>query len=475
MTTRIVISYLMVALFILTVLTIPLGLRYAQDAEFRLTVALERDASVVADLVSDALHGDAVQVKPDLGSYIDGDARIVIVDAAGNTVYDSLEPNAATYRRDYSTRPEIADALRGLRVSGTRSSDILGEELRYVAVPVSTGGVVHGAVRITYPTGALRAQITQAWLLYAVTAFAVLVAVIPVGVAVARWVSRPTVALTAQVARLKDGDLLVRANVTDGPPEVKQLAEGFNAMADRIGTLLTEQRSFASDASHQLRSPLTALRLEIEQMPTLDASEREDATDRAVKEIERLTEIVTALLTLARHDGTTELDLYPVDVATTVNERVAAWGSLAEQHDIRIAALTPTGTPITAYTGDGFLAQILDVLLENALDVSPAGSTITVTVTPPAAENSHALNVAVHDEGPGILPEHRERAFDRFWSGPHQRRSNRSGLGLAIARRLAQLAGGDITLEENTPNGTRAVVTMRARPINPAHRSTITT
>jgi len=303
MTRRVVLSYLAVALFVLVVLEIPLAIRYAQDAEYRLSVALERDAVVVADLVNDALREGAVRVTPELGDYATTDLRIVIVDADGDTVYDSVDPDAVDLGRDFSSRPEVAEALSGIRATGTRFSVTLDQELQYVAVPVASGGIVHGAVRITYPTDALRAQVLRTWLLFALTGLAVLIAVVPVGIAVARWVTRPTTALTERVERLADGELDVRADATVGPPEVRELAAGFNAMADRLGTLLADQRAFAADASHQLRSPLTALRLEIEQLTDMEDDERTEAVDRSVREIERLTGIVTSLLTLARHDG----------------------------------------------------------------------------------------------------------------------------------------------------------------------------
>jgi len=460
MTRRVVLSYLAVALFVLVLLEIPLAVRYAQDAEYRLSVALERDAVVVADLVSDALREGAVRVTPDLGDYAATDLRIVIVDAAGDTVYDSDDPGATDLGRDFSSRPEVAEALSGVRATGTRFSVTLDQELRYVAVPVASGGVVHGAVRITYPTDALRAQVLRTWLLFALTGLAVLVAVVPVGIAVARWVTRPTTALTERVGRLADGDLAARARTDAGPPEVRELAAGFNAMADRLGTLLADQRAFAADASHQLRSPLTALRLEIEQLPDMEDAERSEAVERAVREIERLTGIVTSLLTLARHDGVEDVELSDVAVAEVVRERADAWRPAATRADVHLVT-GDTPDSVVAACGDGFLEQILDVLVENAIAASPTGGVITVAVD--MAPDGRTVEVRVDDEGPGLDVEAQERAFERFWRGPGQPRGSGSGLGLPIARRLARLAGGDVTLETTPRGGTRATVRLVAR------------
>ncbi len=457
MTRRVVLSYLAVALFVLVVLEIPLAVRYAQDAEYRLSVALERDAVVVADLVNDALREGAVRVTPELGDYATTDLRIVIVDADGDTVYDSVDPDAVDLGRDFSSRPEVAEALSGIRATGTRFSVTLDQELQYVAVPVASGGIVHGAVRITYPTDALRAQVLRTWLLFALTGLAVLIAVVPVGIAVARWVTRPTTALTERVERLADGELDVRADATVGPPEVRELAAGFNAMADRLGTLLADQRAFAADASHQLRSPLTALRLEIEQLTDMEDDERTEAVDRSVREIERLTGIVTSLLTLARHDGSDEVELLDVDAAAIARERIAAWRPLAAQRRVRLSDDTVSEVA-SARCGEGFLEQILDVLVANAATVSPDGGTIRIRVEETA---DGPVRILVEDEGAGLEEDALERAFERFWRAPGRPRGSGSGLGLPIARRLARLAGGDVALERREPTGIRAVVTLR--------------
>jgi signal transduction histidine kinase len=465
MTRRVVLSYLAVALFVLVILEIPLALRFAEDADYRLSVALERDAVVVADLVSDALREGAVRVTPDLGDYTTTtDARVVIVDADGDTVHDSDDPGATELGRDFSTRPEIADALSGVRTTGTRFSETLAQELRYVAVPVASGGVVHGAVRITYPTASLRAQVLRTWLQLGATGLAVLLAVVPVGIAVARWVTRPTRALTERIDRLAEGDLAVRADASSGPPEVRDLAAGFNAMADRLGTVLADQRAFAADASHQLRSPLTALRLEIEQLPDMEVEERGEAVERAVREIERLTGIVTALLTLARHDGGEALELLEVDAGEIVRERADAWRPLAARTGVLIATGPASAAAAPARCGDGYLEQVLDVLLSNAIAASPDGGTVTVDLTEMHAEDGDTLRITVEDEGPGLAPGDHERAFDRFWRGPGRPSGSGTGLGLPIARRLARLAGGDVTLEGRTPAGTRATVTLRTVP-----------
>jgi signal transduction histidine kinase len=456
MTRRLVLSYLAVALFVLVVLEVPLGITYARSELDRLTTAVERDAQVIGSLVEDQLQFGAGEVDPRLDGYPRRTgSRVLIVDRDGRTVYDSRDPgDPAALDRDYSTRPEIADALAGRRATGTRPSDTLGQDLLYVAVPVASGGVVHGAVRITYPTTALAARIVRNWLMLGAIALVVLLATALVGAAVARWVTRPTRALERGVARFADGDLEVRVPTDRGPPEVRELSAGFNEMAGRLADLIRAQRSFVSDASHQLRSPLTALRLELEELEEDADGELAAGIARAIGETHRLTRLVTDLLALA----TAEADRPPTtiqDAAAVLRERVEAWASLAQEHDVTLRLGTPP-EPTWVNAVAGHLEQIIDNLVDNALEAAPAGSTIRLSASPAAG------NVEIHitDAGAGLDEPARARAFDRFWRGPGTRPGVGTGLGLAIARQLARLSGGDVELRPRHPTGTDATIIL---------------
>ena len=153
---RLLVTYLAVAVLVLALLEIPLAISYAHSERQDLAGKVERDAVALATLVEDALErGTSVpaQVPRIAADYDTGTGgRVLVVDSKGRTVVDS----APTGSRDFSSRPEIARALAGEIATGTRSSLSLGTDLLYVAVPVASSGVVHGAVRITYPTLARR-------------------------------------------------------------------------------------------------------------------------------------------------------------------------------------------------------------------------------------------------------------------------------------------------------------------------------
>lgn len=460
MTRRLLLTYLSIALFVLLILEIPLGITFARSELERLTTAVERDAQVIGSLVEDQLHSGAAAVDPQLGTYAERTGgRVLIVDRDGRTVHDSNAPDDPdALARDYSTRPELELALDGQRNTGVRPSETLGHDLLYVAVPVASGGVVHGAVRITYPTAALDARVQRNWMMLAAIALVVLTATGLVGAAIARWVVRPTRAVEAGVRRLADGDLDVRVPDATGPPELRQLAHGFNAMAERLSRLIRTQQSFVSDASHQLRSPLTALRLELEELEDLPAAavrERRDGIERAIGETRRLSRLVTDLLELARADAETPEPAIE-DVAAVLRDRADAWEAVAAEHGVRLQVEAPPSLHVRAVAGH--LAQIVDNLVDNAVEASSPGQVVRLW-TDTAGDRTE---VHVTDAGPGLSEVARERAFDRFWRGPDARPDTGTGLGLAIARQLAHLSGGEVTLRQAPGGGADAVVTLVA-------------
>lgn len=446
-------SYLAIALFVLVVLEVPLGISYARSQHERLSVDVERDAVTIASLVEDQLQFGAAEVDPDLGDYPDRTGgRVVITDANGISVHDAGDPGGE--RRDFSTRPEIARALTGERASGTRFSDTLQTELLYVAVPVASGGVVHGVVRITYPTAEVTGRIRTNWWILAAVATVVLLATAGVGWTIARWVTRPTRQVAQAVALAAEGDLRARAPTDAGPPEVRDLAHRFNQMAHQLDELLGAQRAFVADASHQLRSPLAALRLEIEDLPV-----RPEGTEghlRVLDELRRLNRLVDGLLMLARAEAPAR-DAEPVDIAALVRERAETWRPLADESDVRLELAGPAHA--VALAVPDHVDQILDNLLANSMEVAPIGSTIELEVV---AEDP--VHVVVRDAGPGMSPADRARAFDRFWRGERSQPGSGTGLGLPIARQLARACGGDLTLLPAPGRGTEALLTLPAAP-----------
>lgn len=464
MARRLLLTYLTLTALTLAVVLVPLGRIFADREHDRLTFDIERDAQVVASLVEDSLEaGVTPSIDSTLSGYGDEGGRIIVVDRRGISVADSEDPSAAP--RDYSTRPEVSAALDGARTSGTRASETLGTGLVYVAIPVASGGTVHGAVRITYPTSTLDARVRSTWLRLGALSVVVLVIVAAVGLAFAKGVTRPVRRLQEASSRLAAGDLTVRVDADDGPPELRGLAATFNTTAVQLGQLIGSQQRFVADASHQLRTPLTALRLRLETLAPFVADPARPKLEAAVAETNRLARLVHSLLVLARSDGT-PIVTEPVDLTAAVQDRADAWGPVAADQRVELLHACPEGVWVEAV--HGAIEQILDNLVSNALDAAPEATTVAVRVT----LGDDTAEIHVSDQGPGMAPEVRARAFERFWRPPREPGGSVSdgfGLGLAIVDQLARNCGGTARLEPAPQGvGLDAIVTLPlAAPASP--------
>ena len=453
MTRRLLISYLSLTVVVLAMLEVPLGFINARGERAGLTSKVERDAVAIASLAESTLEGDvATSNLPALRRLArryaaDTAGRVVITDNEGIAVVDSAA--LTTVPRSFANRPEFRAALGGDVASGTRHSQTLGYDLLYVAVPVASGGVVHGAVRVTYPTSELDRRVRNYWLVLAGIAAIVVAAAALVGLRFARWIRGPLEGLEVAAAEAGAGDLTARAPVPDGPPELRQLALEFNDMVSRVDALVGVQKEFVADASHELRTPLTALRLRLENLERHVGDDGKPGLDAAAAEVERLSGLVDSLLALARADaGTAPAET--VDLAAAARRRCEAWEPVLTR-GVRLELDAPTAVPARA--GGDRVAQVLDNLISNALPAAPADTAIVVT----ARSAGPWGELRVRDAGAGMTDEQKARAFDRFWRA---RPGPGSGLGLAIVRRLVEIDGGTIHLEDATGGGLVAVVRL---------------
>ncbi len=454
MTRRLVLGYIAIAVIALVLLEVPFGLFYARREVDRLTAAVERDASVIASIYEDDLERGRTP-DPDSARRYAGrtDARIVIVDTRGISVVDTDQ----AVPRNFSTRPEIASALAGARATGTRPSETLDTDLLYVAIPVASSGTVHGAVRITLDTSEIDARVRRFWWGLGSIAAVVLAAITLVGWLVARSVTQPLRRLNDAARRFGDGDLRVDDHDGGGPPELRELARTMSTMAGRLDAMIEQQRAFVADASHQLRTPLTGLRLRLENLRD-DLDDSGDAAgvariEPAIDEIDRLSTLVTDLLRLARTDRHEAPVLH--DLTSIVDDRIDTWGAAADEVGIGLD-LRADGRDLSVLAVPGAIEQILDNVLDNALGIAPRGSTVTVVIR--AGADVHAVEIT--DEGPGLDDDDKERALRRFWRGDAQRPG--TGLGLAIAEGLARASGGSLTLHDAPSGGLRVVAEFPA-------------
>ncbi|MFM7064267.1 MAG: ATP-binding protein [Actinomycetes bacterium] len=459
MTRRLLASYLLLATFILLVVALPLGITYTRRAEDRLLNDVERDARVLGSLLEERVEGgDTAGVARISTEYAqETGGRVVVVDGAGISLVDSGDPSAPP--RNFSTRPEFERALEGSQATGIRRSGTLNDELAYVAVPIASGNGVSGAVRVTFSTDQLRTQVRDYWLKLGLLTALVMGLATGLGVLMSRWTLGPVETLEEGAEQLAGGDLSGRAHVDRGPPELRHLATTFNLMATRLEGLVDSQRAFVADASHQLRTPLTALRLRLETLEDGlgDDPDAQAEVDALTAEVDRLGHLVEGLLALARSEGGTA-PTRTVDAAAVADAAVVRWEALAAERGVTVVRHGDGRALCSAV--DGALEQVVDNLVDNALDAVPAGTTIDVTVTQPGGPRP--VELVVRDHGPGMTAEEQARATDRFWRGPASAPSG-TGLGLAIVEHLVESGGGTFELRDPA-GGTGLEAVVRLAP-----------
>ena len=456
MTRRLLWSYMSLTILVLAMLEVPLGVQHARSERSHLTAKVERDAFAVASLAESTMEGDANANLPALRALAtsyshDTGGRVVIVDRAGVAVVDSSPPT--TGGRSFASRPEVRAALRGQIVSGSRHSVTLGADLLYVAVPIASGGTVHGAARVSYPTSTVDARVRRYWLaLLGIGAFVIGIAAV-IGLTFARWIRRPLEGVEQAAAAAGAGDLGARAQLPGGPSEIRGLALEFNDMVAKLEALVGAQGEFVADASHELRTPLTALRLRLENLERSVGPDGRAGLVGAVAEVDRLSGLVDSLLALARADASTS-PARAVDASALARARAKAFAALAAERGVTLDVDAPGSLGVRA--GPDRLAQVLDNLVANALEASPRGAAVGVAVRPRAG----MVELVVSDRGRGLTDEEKERAFDRFWRGGSSGQG--SGLGLAIVRRLLKVDGGEIELRDTEGGGLEALARLYA-------------
>jgi signal transduction histidine kinase len=365
--------------------------------------------------------------------------RVIVMDGTGALLADSS--GAANVGDAYATpdRPEVEVALGGRVDTRRRHSASLGEDLVLVTVPVVDKGQVVGAVRVSAPMGEVRADVRSSWLRLGAIGLAVVTAGLVLAWVLAGQLARPLERLGRAATRLGRGELDTRVE-PEGPRELVAVGKSFNQMARALGANLEAQRDFIANASHQLRTPLTGIKLRLEAIQA-EGGEAGEQAAKAEAEVDRLSSLVDDLLALARASAT-EASGGAVDVSDAARVAVKRWAGPVEisGHEIAVVAADP---PAMVWAEPADVAQILDNLIENAIRYAPTGSRIMIE----ALTHDGHTTLAVEDDGPGIAPDDRPRVFERFYRGSNGRQAGPgTGLGLPIVLELAERWQGRVRL-----------------------------
>jgi two-component system, OmpR family, sensor kinase len=460
-------AFAYVLVLMLVALEVPLALNLSKrvDAEVRAQAADQ--ARFVATSATGRLN-DRAALGPIVRTAANAaGGRVIVVDSAGRLLADSAgsAPGAT-----YATRPEVRAALGGRTAQGERHSASLNEDILFTALPIVQAGRREGAVRVTQSLDAVQREVRNDILALVGLGLAALALGLIVAWVLAGFLTRPLRGLTAAARRAESGDLDARAEES-GAREHREVAHAFNDMTARLGQSMAAQRDFVANAAHQLRTPLTGLRLRLEAASLKtenEALQRDLAAGE--REAERLAKTVTDLLTLAR-EGQRPAMVAPLDLGAAGEAAFERWISVAEEHEADLDLRDRSaGARVEASAED--VAVILDNLIENAIEHTARGTTVVVEL---GADRAVGL-IAVSDAGPGLEPGEEERVFERFFRGSSRGdRPRGSGLGLTIVRVLARRWGGEATIANRPGSGARAVVRLPLAAADTADTRPLTT
>ena len=454
MTRRILAAFLGLTLALLIGVVVPLGMMTAnhdrQAFADQTVAAATAVASAAEEQLADHEHGATISGTIGYRPALIGNDEFAVYDRGGHVFI----PGPAQLR---VSPAQVAAALSGQTVQQWQENP---QDGLLVLRAAYSGSQIVGATAVQRAARPLNVQIASLWLGLGLTGLAAIILAATMSIALARWVGRPLRRLDATANRLGAGELTVRASTLMGPPETRHLAGTFNDMAGRLEALIGSHRTLVADISHQLRTPLAALRLRLELLHDDVDPVAAGELDGALDEIARLSRLVDGLLAVARAENTQPAPV-TVDLTQLVRERALIWSPLAQERHIQL--LTSPGQASVAAT-PGHLEQVLDNLLANALDVTPSDGQITISVR----RNDERVRLEVIDSGPGMTPAQRDQAFRRFWSqpadSPSRDSTSSSGLGLAIVHRLITVDGGTIQLTNNPGPGLRVQIDLHAAP-----------
>jgi signal transduction histidine kinase len=349
---------------------------------------------------------------------------------AAQRFLDAGEPVPATALADFVAGGRYIE-IRGADGSTTAFGSRHHDDDVHASIRLADGA----AVDVWLPDAARDGRELEVLVLVSGLAVASVALAAVLGVLLARRLARPLDDLAAASRRLGGGDFTARAPQA-GIVEIDDAAAALNTAAERIGTMVAAERQFSTNASHQLRTPLTALRLRLEEIAEIgDETVQAEATS-ALRQADRLNDTITELLRLARPD--VERARLAVDVAALLRDHEPGWQQVCAARQRRLHMELPSRC--LAMASGGGTVQVVQTLIENALD--HGAGTVSVQLD----DEGDAIAVTVRDEGCSLSGRDVRWIFDR-----HVSSTGGTGVGLAVARTLAEADGGRLDLASTTP------------------------
>lgn len=412
--------------------------------EFRTLVRLGRDPNT-----GERFGGDLGAIfDVFLSRNVPAESEVVVTYLDGR-LYKSSDNRPEAKRLQAALAPvsQMERVTRG----ETRTPDGLR---RYLAVPIDVAGPQSGTFVVTVDLGQENAEITEAIQVNAGVSLIVLLAASAVAWFLAGRVLAPLRGLTETARGITESDLTRRLEV-EGDDEIAELGRTFNAMLDRLEAAFDSQRTFVSDAGHELRTPITIVRGHLELLGD-DPQERRETVALVTDELDRMSRFVDDLLTLAKAERSDFLQLEDLDLDVLTEELLAKATALGDRR-WELEAIAPGRLTADRQR----LTQAMMNLASNAVQHTLEGDRIALG----SEMRDGDARLWVADEGPGVAAADRERIFDRFArAGGGRRRSEGAGLGLAIVRVIAQAHGGRVVLDGRPGRGARFTLEIPTEP-----------
>lgn len=355
----------------------------------------------------------------------------------------------------YAVPPQIrAEALREPHAHYA-TLRIAGERLRLFAAPVVSAGARVGAMAVWRDAETIEALDRSVALAFALAIPLLAAIAIAFGAAIARRGLAPLDHIATVASEIEGRDLSRRLALPPRSDELGRLAATFDRMLDRLQRAFIRERRFTSDASHELRAPLSVIRAEADLALRKERAPHEyrRALEAIAAEADALEALTRDLLAAARADAPRAASPVPVDLGAIASRAADRLGVLAESRGIRVVRRLQAET--VGCDDPDTLERAVVTVLHNAVKYAPDGGTVELHV----ARDGDAVELCIADDGPGFSPDALTRAFDRFWRDDEARSREGSGLGLAIAKAIVESSGGSIAIANAHDGG--AVVRLR--------------
>jgi two-component system, OmpR family, sensor histidine kinase BaeS len=433
----------------------------------------ERDLELHARLIADALReplrqGDRGNVASGgrtldalVTSYAQGiGGRVTLLDPQLNV---TLSSDSTVPVQVQETHSEVTAARDGTLQSAIRWDEWSKQERMFIAAPVAERGQTLGFIQVSVPTAPIYAEMQQTWLTFLAIGSIVLLVTVAASTWVARQIAVPVQKLTTTSEQIAAGHLEKRV-VPSGPNEIRRLGSAFNQMAERVQEMVAQQRVFVDNAAHELRSPLTGIRLRIEMLQTRGKNDAEltqhylGQMEREVSYLQRLVDYLLALASVENRERV--MPKTSLDLARILFEASDEMGAVVHQAGLTLETDMAEQLPSIEANADQMTILIRN-LIDNAIKYTPRGGTITLTTS----ASSDEIEIRVTDTGIGIPPEQLPHIFDRFYRGdaarsrdPSLRSGGGAGLGLALVRAIAEAHGGRVQAESRVNAGSTFIV-----------------